>query len=177
MALIGKLQQGKLTNNQQQPTAVSHASHAALISLDVWLLPPSQPLAGQNFVSQHTVSRHQLQAAANIPALQKQSNPSGVTGITKPVQDVVSKEAQQASEAVIRQGGTKDQANAAAQKASAAAVSAANKLEKDNPNATPQALAQAAKDAATPVVNTLSKDMNANVGAHCFLQELCQVGR
>lgn len=97
------------------------------------------------------------QAASNVPALAKQSNPSGVTGIAPEVQSAVSKAAQQAAEAVVKQGGDKAAANAAAQKASAAAVSAYTKLQKDNPNTPPATLAQVASDAAQPVVNQIAK--------------------
>lgn len=105
-----------------------------------------------------------------MPALEKTTNPSGVTGIVPQVQDTVSKAAQQAAEAVVKQGGSKEQANAAAQKAAAAAVTAANKLQKENPNATPADLSNVAKDAAAPVVNALSKNKDANVsmaGCRC----------
>lgn len=79
------------------------------------------------------------------------------------VQTAVSKAAQTAAENVIKQGGSKEEANAAANKAAQAAVTAAANLEKQNPNAKGADLANAAQQASKPVVEAFQKDKNAKV--------------
>jgi hypothetical protein len=64
---------------------------------------------------------------------------------------------------VIKQGGSKEEANAAANKAAQAAVTAAANLEKQNPNAKGADLANAAQQASRPVVDAFQTDKNAKV--------------
>eukprot|EP00775_Hariotina_reticulata_P011796 gene11796-11941_t len=132
--------------------------------------PPKHPPGGRVQAQlpaavQDIVSNVAQEAAerVNVADLKKQANPSGVTGIQTDVQTAVSRAAQQAAEAVVKQGGSKEEANAAAAKASAAAVNAANNLQKQNPNTPPATLARVAQDAATPVVNAFKENKNANV--------------
>ena len=67
---------------------------------------------------------------------------------------------QAAAEAVVKQGGNKDEANKAAQAASAAAVAAANDAQKKGATD----LATVAKTAAAPVVDAYSKSKDAKAG-------------
>jgi hypothetical protein len=67
---------------------------------------------------------------------------------------------QKAAEEVVKQGGNKDEANAAAQVAAKAAVDATNAAQKQGV----ADLATVANKAAAPVVDAYSKDKNAKVG-------------
>jgi hypothetical protein len=77
------------------------------------------------------------------------------------VQKVISDVSQAASEAVLKQGGSKDEVNKAAQAAAAAAVAAVNEAAK----AGRTDLAAVAQKAAAPVVEAFVKDKNAKVGS------------
>lgn len=127
--------------------------------------PPAQQNQGQ------TGGPQQPQAQSPPPAQQAQPAPApaneagqkATDGIKPEVQDAVSKAAQTAAENVIKQGGSKEEANAAAAKAAQAAVTAANNLQKQNPNASGNDLANSAQNAAKPVVEAFQKNKNADV--------------
>lgn len=85
-------------------------------------LPPTPPLPSP---------AHAPQAAANVPSIAKAANPSNVNALNKDVQAVVSEASQKAAEAVIKQGGSKEEANAAANAAAKAAVESVNKAQKE----------------------------------------------
>jgi hypothetical protein len=72
---------------------------------------------------------------------------------------------QKAAENVVKQGGSKDEANRAAQAAAGAAVSAVNAAQKQGNSSN---LAKVASTAAAPVVDAFAKDKDAKVRRGVF---------
>ena len=104
-------------------------------------------------------------AVANLPAIAKSANPSGVNQLPKDVQGIVSQVSQQAAEAVVKQGGTKDEANRAAQVAAQAAVKSVNDAQKSGQTD----LVAVAQKAASPVVEAFQKSKDAKVCVCVFV--------
>lgn len=122
------------------------------------LCSPTLQGGNQNQPQANNQQQPQQQQQPQNQQQQQQNQANQNQGLAGSVQDTVSKAAQQAAESVIKQGGSKEQANAAASRAAAAAVAAATKLQKENPNATPNDLVNTAQNAANPIVEAVAKN-------------------